>query len=206
LSIRLRPFFRRRAGGGNRVSSGYFLSMALAIEATATCNASCPYCYARRELRGCFIDVRALDEFLGKMTSIPLDSGRMVKAAVGAVDNSGGEPLLHPRFPELLKSVLRHAKRASVLTNGIPLHRHIDVISSYGGRLAGARAYLLVEPGCAEQLYGVVAAHGVASHVFHGGVAAASLLLDDSVQRELAGRLGGCIVEAGLLERRKNAA
>ncbi len=64
--------------------------------------------------------------------------------------------------------------------------------------LAGARAYLLVEPGCAEQLYGVAAAHGAASHVFHGGVAAASLLLDNSVQRELAGRLGGCIVGAGL--------
>ncbi len=136
LSIRLRPFFRRRAGGGNCVSLGYFLSMTLTVEASATCNASCPYCYARRELRGGFIDVCALDEFLGKTTSIPLDSGRVVKAAVGAVDISGGEPLLHPRFPELLKSVLGHAKRASVLTNGILLHKYIDVISSYGGRVS----------------------------------------------------------------------
>lgn len=76
---------------------------------TELCNHSCPHCFnADMRMKG-MMDADILIRYMRENTEFlkPL-----------SVKHMGGEPTMHPRFPEMLKESVQHFKVAEVFTNG----------------------------------------------------------------------------------------
>lgn len=79
---------------------------------SAVCNQDCPYCFTGDHLRGAgprFLSLGAFEERLDFLDRSDIDQARLM----------GGEPTLHPQFPELVARARSRGKSILVFTNGL---------------------------------------------------------------------------------------
>lgn len=80
---------------------------------TTACNRACGYCFARRgparSGSRSAMDLGELDRLMGFLERSGIDQVRLL----------GGEPTLHPRFPEILRRSLDRGFRVLVFSNGL---------------------------------------------------------------------------------------
>jgi len=81
---------------------------------SAVCNQHCSYCFTRDHLNGSrasrnFLDVADFDARLDFLDRSNIDQARLL----------GGEPTLHPQFPELVERARARSKKITVFTNGL---------------------------------------------------------------------------------------
>lgn len=90
------------------------------LDVTTACDLGCPECISQNLLRtGRFTDER-----------LTLLAAEFVEAGVRAVILiGGGEPLLHPRVSDLIRSLARNDLQVGLTTNGTQLHRHLDAVA-----------------------------------------------------------------------------
>ncbi|MBU0703105.1 MAG: radical SAM protein, partial [Chloroflexi bacterium] len=84
------------------------------LAVSAVCNQRCPYCFTSDHLNGDranggFLAVGDFDARLDFLDRSDIDQARLL----------GGEPTLHPQFPELVERARARGKRIVVFTNGL---------------------------------------------------------------------------------------
>ena len=84
------------------------------LSITSVCQLSCSYCFAVEHLTpattpGAFLDPAAFEQRLDFLDRSGQDEARLM----------GGEPTLHPRFPELVRMAHARGKRIVVFSNGL---------------------------------------------------------------------------------------
>lgn len=103
----------------------HYIPAVLSLEITADCNAHCPFCLRPAE-----------DRQSRKM--LPFDKIRQILDEVRELGGlfleiTGGEPLLHPAFEEIVRYARTLGFAVAVTTNGMLLNAdHIDLFSSVG--------------------------------------------------------------------------
>lgn len=87
-----------------------FYPQSFAIELTHRCNLECKYCYGDyKRSSGLFLDFPVIVDIFNEMK----DNG------VITIELTGGEPLLHPNFKEILLLALKSFSRVNILSNGV---------------------------------------------------------------------------------------
>lgn len=93
-----------------------FLERAIMANLTvsAVCNQHCPYCFTSDHLNSSradrsFLEISDFDARLDFLDRSGIDQVRLL----------GGEPTLHPQFPELIKRARARNKKIVVFTNGL---------------------------------------------------------------------------------------
>ena len=81
--------------------------MELTIEITSFCPESCPYCSSDASIKGSPLEYQVIKDFLDKQINID------------RINISGGEPLSHPRFYEILQYCKSKTKNVWVYTNAL---------------------------------------------------------------------------------------
>ena len=91
------------------------------------CNQQCPYCFAEDYFQATqadnhshFISVDAFEARLDFLEHSGIDEIRLI----------GGEPTLHPQFPELIRRARLRSKRILVFTNGLLPARAVECLSA----------------------------------------------------------------------------
>lgn len=84
------------------------------LTVSAVCNQHCPYCFTADHLDGSmarrsFLEMRDFDARLDFLDRSDIDQARLL----------GGEPTLHPQFPELVRRARVRGKTIVVFTNGL---------------------------------------------------------------------------------------
>ena len=84
------------------------------LTVSAVCNQHCPYCFTSDHLNGSgadrsFLEISDFDARLDFLDRSGIDQVRLL----------GGEPTLHPQFPELIKRARARNKKIVVFTNGL---------------------------------------------------------------------------------------
>lgn len=87
------------------------------VEITSACNLSCSICPGTSRNKS-FMDPGAFDEILRKIR--PFTDYLYLHVM--------GEPLVHPRFPEILDICDRHGFKVNVATNGVLIRKHMDAL------------------------------------------------------------------------------
>ena len=114
---------------------------------TATCNRRCSYCFLNAE----FLDSRETMP-LPRVVEI-LDWS--VRAGVREITLLGGEPALHPRFPEILDEIAARGLEARLVTNGSARFRALLRERRVRSGLARVAVSLdTVDPGLQDRLRG----------------------------------------------------
>jgi MoaA/NifB/PqqE/SkfB family radical SAM enzyme len=110
-------------GDGNTI-----IPLALSLELTNKCNLECNYCYGGFKKDGkSFWKIEDLKSIFDDFSKI----GCMV------LELTGGEPLVHPEFSEILLLSLNKFKVINILTNGVLLNNHIiDIIAKHKKRVS----------------------------------------------------------------------
>jgi hypothetical protein len=81
---------------------------------SSVCNLDCPYCFTQDHREGVrtgngFVEVAAFETWLDFVERSEIDQVRLL----------GGEPTLHPQFPELVARARGRGKRVMVFSNGL---------------------------------------------------------------------------------------
>jgi radical SAM protein with 4Fe4S-binding SPASM domain len=91
------------------------------------CNLKCPYCFARsyfqsqqRASKSPFISMEVFEQQLDFLERSGIDEIRLI----------GGEPMLHPQFPELIRRARKRNKHILVFTNGLVGEEALDSLLS----------------------------------------------------------------------------
>jgi MoaA/NifB/PqqE/SkfB family radical SAM enzyme len=92
----------------------------LVVNVTNRCNFKCGHCF--RE------GATAEDLDIGLVESAIPDFQRV---GIQQVNLTGGEPILHPRFADLLELFTRHGFRLGVVTNGWLADRYLETLAPY---------------------------------------------------------------------------
>ncbi len=84
------------------------------LAVSAVCNQHCSYCFTSDHLNGSragggFLEISDFDARLDFLDRSGIDQARLL----------GGEPTLHPQFPELIERARARGKRIVVFTNGL---------------------------------------------------------------------------------------
>lgn len=77
---------------------------------TTRCNLSCPYCFAQEKLSGGHGQVMSMDDVRTVIDFLKRSDHPVFRAM-------GGEPTLHPHFPEIVQLALREQMRVDLLSN-----------------------------------------------------------------------------------------
>ena len=106
----------------------------VAIELTNHCNLKCPVCWSQNPQlhpprpQG-FMRPELYKSVIDQLTDYYQETHTRIDLCL----NYGGESLLHPSFDELLTyAKQKRAFRIRLITNGLLLHRHINLILRYG--------------------------------------------------------------------------
>lgn len=98
---------------GNR---DFFIPQHMSVELTSNCNLKCIYCYRDAgPNHSAYLEYDVLVDILG----------RLANNGVRSVELTGGEPLLHPQFLEILSYCVTKFDRIIVLTNGCLIDKEI---------------------------------------------------------------------------------
>ncbi len=111
---------------GGRFGRRYKESAAsLVLVVTRRCNLKCATC-----LKGASaaedLDPDLLDPLFAEAKKIGFD----------AVSLSGGEPVLHPRFPELLAKIAAHGLNFGLVTNGLEYKKYLELLAPHKDRVS----------------------------------------------------------------------
>lgn len=94
---------------------------------SSVCNQQCPYCFAKDYFQTTqagenshFISMDAFETHLDFLERSGINEIRLI----------GGEPTLHPQFPELIRRARARSKRILVFTNGLLPARVVDCLSA----------------------------------------------------------------------------
>lgn len=91
---------------------------------TGVCNLRCPYCFAgsylaaSRDQGTAFIDMPAFEQRLDFLQRSGIPEARLI----------GGEPTLHPAFPDLVAAARARGLRVSVFSHGLMPRRALDCL------------------------------------------------------------------------------
>ncbi len=102
------------------------------LSVTSVCNRTCEYCFARPVMgsvnsEGPFMPLETFDRSLDFLQRSAIDQVRLL----------GGEPTLHPQFPELVDRSLGRGFRLLVFSNGLVPERALAVLEQTpSGRVA----------------------------------------------------------------------
>ena len=100
----------------------YPIPMHAAIEITSRCNLKCKHCYNSSSPE--------CNEVMSLEKAIELFS-ILKRWGIGTIELTGGEPLTHPNFKEVLRSAQAHFDLVAVITNGVLLDDSIvDIMKS----------------------------------------------------------------------------
>ncbi len=122
------PLSLKKPGEGRCFKLDWIVPSLIDIKVTRRCNASCPYCYLART--SVDMDINSLRKFLDDLTHV-----EDLTIRVSFVLLSGGEPLIHPQFEEVLELTLHYASKVGILTNGIGLDNYLDVLTKHRDRV-----------------------------------------------------------------------
>ncbi len=89
----------------------------LYLELTNSCNLNCKFCSVS-EKKSCYMNLDIVKKVLNDMKRMNILD----------VYYTGGEPLLHPDFDEIVSYADQLGIRQTLLTNGLLLHKHIDIL------------------------------------------------------------------------------
>lgn len=89
-------------------SKEYWSPTHIAVEMTYRCPLYCKHCFAKAGDDGITMDAELLNSLIEEM----------IKLNVKSVQLTGGEPLLHPEFPRILKKLLKNNITVNVTTSG----------------------------------------------------------------------------------------
>ncbi len=90
------PLSLKKPGEGRCLKLDWIVPSLIDIEVTRRCNASCPYCYLAKT--SVDMDINSLRKFLDDLTHV-----EDLTIRVPFILLSGGEPLTHPQFEEVLE-------------------------------------------------------------------------------------------------------
>ncbi|MDR2544161.1 MAG: radical SAM protein [Methanobrevibacter sp.] len=99
----------------------------LLFELTDFCNWNCKHCFNdSSSLQDDFIDSTKLISFLRQMSNM----------GVNTLNLSGGEPLFHPQFNEIVEEASKLFKKIIILSNGTLINeKHIDIFKKYKDKI-----------------------------------------------------------------------
>lgn len=106
------------------------------FQITRNCNLRCSFC-GQWGKKGFFSDASGVEMVLDDWKNIinQLIRYREKSNKNICVTVWGGEPLISPFFDEIMKLLKFHAFETEVITNGVLIDRHMDVIENYTDRL-----------------------------------------------------------------------
>lgn len=97
---------------------GKFFPKDITFELTNKCNYRCPFCYKNAKSEGIFIKEEIIDGFI-----------EVLKGRLESILLTGGEPLLHPNFKEILTKLSSMAE-VRIVSNGSLFHElSMDIVS-----------------------------------------------------------------------------
>ena len=96
--------------------------MVVEFDPTTACNLACPDCISRDLLNKGFFSRTRIHE----LTKEIVDAGVKAVILIG-----GGEPLAHPEIGWVIEYLGKHNVQIGLTTNGILMHRYMDVIAKY---------------------------------------------------------------------------
>ncbi|MCH7910384.1 MAG: GTP 3',8-cyclase MoaA, partial [Candidatus Hydrogenedentes bacterium] len=104
----------------------------LRISVTDTCNLRCPYCMPQEEY-GDQYEFLSSGELLS-FQEITRLAGIFARLGVSKIRLTGGEPLLRPRLPELVRSLqdIEGVEEIAMTTNGVLLAKHAHALRQAG--------------------------------------------------------------------------
>ncbi|MDR2544925.1 MAG: radical SAM protein [Methanobrevibacter sp.] len=99
----------------------------LLVELTDYCNYYCKHCFNDSSSnKNTFIDADKLLSFLNEISEM----------GVHTIDLSGGEPLNHPKFNEIVEFASKMFKKVTIISNGTLINKkHIDIFKKYKDKI-----------------------------------------------------------------------
>ena len=94
------------------------------------CNLNCVSCYARDHDRNQMLSFSEFRDILETIKQVQKPDHKM-----SVIYLSGGEPLLHPQFLDILKYSFTKFDRISILTNGLLVKKYINDLMPYQEKL-----------------------------------------------------------------------
>jgi radical SAM protein with 4Fe4S-binding SPASM domain len=111
----------------------------VSIELTDKCNLRCKYCYG---------DFKKSGKNFWNLNDIELLFEELSKLGILVLEITGGEPLLHPYFKEILISALAKFEIISILSNGVLIDCEIiELVRKYKNRVA----FQISIDGCSDE-------------------------------------------------------
>jgi radical SAM protein with 4Fe4S-binding SPASM domain len=108
-------------------STEYYIPLHMAVELTLNCNLRCIYCY--RDAGPAHAERLPTDQLLSILQELSC-------AGVRGVELTGGEPLIHPDFPQILDNCANQFNMLTLLTNGCLIDEDLAIqIASYREKL-----------------------------------------------------------------------
>lgn len=104
-------------GSGENFPEAY---ASVVLITTKRCNLKCRTCL-RGKSSATDLDIDILDGFLEQAKKLDYDMAAL----------TGGEPILHPRFPELLKKITDHGLKIGLVTNGVRYKDYLELLAPY---------------------------------------------------------------------------
>lgn len=100
----------------------------LRISLTDSCNFRCAYCMPNEE-----IEVMPHSHLM-QTAEIEVLAKTFVRLGVKKIRLTGGEPLVRKEFPDILQSLAKLPVELTMTTNGILVHKHIELMKAAGMR------------------------------------------------------------------------
>lgn len=92
------------------------------IECNGRCNLNCVHCYLGESKSPTYISLEKLDDILQQLSEM----------GTSHIKLTGGEPLLHPQFTEMLQLLRKHKMTVTLFTNATLINQdNIDLISMH---------------------------------------------------------------------------
>ncbi|WP_026966097.1 GTP 3',8-cyclase MoaA [Algoriphagus terrigena] len=100
----------------------------LRISLTDNCNFRCTYCMPVEEMQWMPSSKLMSKEEILKMAEV------FVGLGVNKIRLTGGEPLVRKEFPEILQGIAKLPVEATITTNGVLIHKHLEGLKAAGVR------------------------------------------------------------------------
>ncbi|NPA90847.1 MAG: radical SAM protein [Chloroflexi bacterium] len=91
-------------------SREYVVPMHVALELTYSCNLYCRHCYAMSS---------SAHKYMMPLEKVLEVFEKISAWGVRVIELTGGEPTIHPKFPEILEASLRYFDLTGIITNGL---------------------------------------------------------------------------------------
>jgi MoaA/NifB/PqqE/SkfB family radical SAM enzyme len=94
------------------------------------CNLSCNLCYAKSHDKSLIMEAALFKDIIDKVSTLKLRQND-----ISVIYLSGGEPLLHPQFDDILEYTCTRFERTTILTNGLLIPQKVKDLERYRDNL-----------------------------------------------------------------------